>query len=167
MNDKLVKWKPSSRNAQKIDTALARIRGGQEIVPARSPSGGLAPSRQSIVTDLPRVCAIHGKPWSARYVMGGNGRWKYAQSIAVTEFLYRSQYAGNERQTVPGDDIGDERCAWCGASGHGSVLCTGCGHEVCYGGTVWNEFRCCCGHAGRITLENRDHTGVVPRLTGW
>ncbi|MGA2902545.1 MAG: hypothetical protein ABSD98_01835 [Candidatus Korobacteraceae bacterium] len=159
MNDKLVKYR--SPDAQRIDEALARIRG--EIIP--SCPGSLAPAQQSAV-DLPRFCAVHGKPYGSRYVWMGD-RWRYARPIAVTEAMYQSQYAESEKCEVPGDDIGEEKCGLCGATGYGSVLCGSCHREVCYGLTVWNVFRCCCGHEGKMQSTARNHTGIVPRLTGW
>src|ERR1700679_3592275 len=52
------------------------------------------------VVDLPRVCAVHDKPYVARYVMGADGRFRHGQTIKVTRALWRVQYEGNQNRCV-------------------------------------------------------------------
>lgn len=170
MSHEIVKWRPSN-TGRKIDEAIAEIRRCEirKAEPAeirqRQPEkfGNGTPGE---VLDLPRVCAIHDKPWSARYIRGRNGHFHYAQTVRVTEALYLSQYAecGNARQDLPVNDLGDETCPWCGASGFGAVRCGGCKRDVCYGRTVSGYFRCrpSCGHEGKIVRSNYRVAGISP-----
>jgi hypothetical protein len=160
--NELVKWKPPVSDAgRKIDAALERLRNGvrrAEASPLRKEE--IAPE----VVDLQRVCAVHDKPYAARYVRGRDGRYRYAQSIRVTESLYRAQYAESERLSVDTGFAGEETCAWCGASGFAAVRCTGCGTDVCYGKTVARYFRCrrSCGHEGKLVSGSFRHLGMRP-----
>jgi len=158
--NELVKWQPSEAG-RKIDAALARIRNG-------AAEGRLIPSRREEtapeVVDLQRVCAVHDKPYTARYVRGRDGRYRYAQSIRVTETLYRGQYAENEPLSVGNGFLAEECCAWCGASGFAAVHCTGCEADVCYGKTVARYFRCrkSCGREGNLVAGNFRQVGFRP-----
>ena len=170
MNDKLAVYR-------RIDTALAEIRRRREGLAVRDEAGlsRAAPASQIEVLDLPRMCGLHDRPWGARYLWGDDGRWHYAQSIIVTESLYRTQYARNETGVVSAAELGEETCPHCGARDRGGIHCRSCGHQVCTGRSVWEVrlgclyFRCrnSCGEAGEVILERRDHTGIVPRATGW
>jgi hypothetical protein len=169
MSKALVKWRgPAVDAGTKMDTALARLhrngdvetrRGQSALSPAPTPKGGE-------VVDLPRVCAVHDRPYAARYVAGTDGRFRHAQTIKVTEALYLGQYADGINQTrlVNSGDLGDETCPWCGASGFGSVRCGTCNREICYGKTVGRHFRCrdSCGGQGTMVSEYRTHEGVRP-----
>jgi len=169
MSKALVKWQPRDPGAgTKMDTALARLHRSGELETRRGQSAlSPAPSGTSgEVVDVPRECAVHGgKGYAARYIRGNDGRFRYAQSIRVTESLYLGQYADNaNRQLVPASDIGDETCPWCGASGFGSVRCGTCNREICYGKTTGKYFRCrdSCGGQGTMVSEFRAHEGVTP-----
>jgi hypothetical protein len=121
------------------------------------------------VVDLPRVCAVHDKPYVARYVMGADGRFRHAQTIKVTRALWRGQYEGNQnRCVVHSADIDDESCAWCGAHARGAVLCPECNAEVCRGRTVDNYFRCraSCQNEGMMVTGARTHEGLRPEIGG-
>lgn len=172
MSKELVKWKPPANGAgRKVDEALARIRRSEIVIQKAEPSEirraeVFGYGKPGEVLDLPRVCALHDKPYSARYIRGRNGHFHYAQTVRVTEALYLSQYAecGNTRQELPGDDLCDETCPWCGASGFGAVRCGRCKTDICYGRTVSGYFRCrsSCGHEGKIVRSNHRLTGLRP-----
>jgi hypothetical protein len=122
------------------------------------------------VVDLPRVCAVHDKPYVARYVMGTDGRFRHAQTIKVTRALWRGQYEGNEnRCRVPNADLDDECCAWCGAHGPGPVFCPTCNAEICYGLTAERYFRCrkSCKNEGRLGRPTATiQEGLRPEIGG-
>jgi hypothetical protein len=112
------------------------------------------------VIDLPRICAVHERPYSSRYVRKVSGIYIYSQPIKVTQFLWEGQYDGNEEiRKIPPDQLGQEICAWCGAHGHGSVICYKCRKEVCYGrceGKTDGKIGRCgpsCGGWGPITTD--------------
>jgi hypothetical protein len=118
------------------------------------------------VIDLPRICAVHDKPYAARYVRGNDGVFRHAQTIRVTETL-GEQYTGN--------GIGlsskywqEESCPWCGAHGSGSIQCGRCRYEICHGKTQGKFFRCrnSCGSSGNIVSEDRTQEGFKPSLRG-
>ena len=122
------------------------------------------------VVDLPRVCALHDRPYVARYVMGADGRFRHGQTIKVTRALWRGEYEGNQnRYCVPHADIDDESCAWCGAHGRGSFLCPVCRTEVCRGRTADRYFRCreSCGYEAPLgPVKVRAHEGLRPEIGG-
>jgi len=169
MGKALVKWQPREIEAgNRMDTALAKLRQGGELETRRGQSAlSPAPSGASgEVVDLPRVCAVHDKPYAARYVTGADGRFRYAQTIKVTEALYLEQYADsrNETRLVNSADLAEECCPWCGGHGFGSVRCGTCAREICYGKTTGRYFRCrdSCGGQGTMVTEFRTNEGVRP-----
>ncbi len=170
MSTELVKWKPANAG-RKIDEALARIRRSEIVIRRAEPSAvsvrkaePFGEGKPGEVVDLPRVCAIHDKPWAARYIRGRNGHFHHAQTLRVTEALYLSQYGESDRWEIPVSDVGDETCPWCGASGFGAVRCGGCKHDVCYGRTVSGYFRCraSCGGEGKIVRSHYRLLGQSP-----
>lgn len=129
------------------------------------PRSVAAPPYPGLLVDLPRKCAVHGKPYAARYVRGKDGVFSLGSMIDVTGPLYVRQYAGNHNTViVPGSNLEDETCPLCGASGRGSVLCNACKSEVCYGRTAGNYFRChpSCPGEGVLGPLPRVHYGVTP-----
>lgn len=175
MAGELVKWNggklvrvspPVADNRRVVEAALALLRPrGAQTRPPMGRAVAVASVSAGDPVDLPRICAVHDKPYAARYVMGADGRFRRGPMIEVTEPLYLRQYAGNAiRRRVPTSDIADETCPWCGASGFGAVLCTGCNFEICYGRTAGRFFRCrtSCGHAGNMAQLPRTHEGVTP-----
>jgi hypothetical protein len=173
MNE-LVKWKPDDGAAKRIDRAMQLIRarpslGGHDVElvqEARHLPVARDASLVKGVVDLLRVCAVHDRPWAARYVAGDGGIFHYADSVAITETLFRRQYAGGKRVIVPSSCIGEETCAWCGVSRTGAVYCPACKSLVCYGRTVVKEFRCrpSCGNAGRLEPTHITYEGIVPEV---
>jgi hypothetical protein len=167
MSKEVVKWHPAALvPGSKMDTALAKLRQTEQVERrARQTPPALSP-RAGEVVDLPRMCAVHDKPYTARYVAGGDGCFHYAQTIRVTEALFLEQYADSVGQTrlLQGNELAEEFCPWCGAHGCGSVRCGSCGKEVCYGKTVGRYFRCrdSCGGQGTMVPEARTHQGVTP-----
>jgi hypothetical protein len=127
------------------------------------------------VVDLFRGCAVHdGRISAARYIKGNDGKFRYAQSIRVTESLYRLQYEANQN-AVGSRDITDqiEECAWCGATGlgPGPIHCPRCEAAgrismVCWGKTVGMLFRCCrtCGMEGHLVHRRIDSKGLNPHV---
>lgn len=124
------------------------------------------PRRGGEVVDLPRICALHDKPYAARYIAGDDGRFRYAQTIKVTDALYLEQYADRvgEVRLLQGSELAEEFCPWCGGHGRGSVCCGTCGKEICYGKSVGRYFRCrdSCGGQGTMVPQARMHAGVTP-----
>jgi hypothetical protein len=174
MSGEMVKWRgglpvpsPVDENRRAISEALALLKPS----PARSNFAEVVHAAE--VVDLPRVCAVHDRPYAARYVIGQEGRYRFAQTIRVTEALFALQYADSTlRAVLPCESLADETCPWCGASGFAAVLCGRCGAEVCYGKTTGRDFRCraSCGHKSTMSSEPRTLRGVVPGLArrgGW
>ena len=177
MASEIIKANPNNRSLahrtlarQTMIDALARLRRTGEHLKKHEQDRltRLAPHVPSEIVDLPRMCAVHDRPYAARYVRASNGRYRYAQSVKVTEAVFLSQYADslNDVCNVPSNDIGEETCAWCAASGSGSVLCGSCKKEVCYGKTTGRFFRCrvSCGGEGNMVSGHRRYNGVSPRL---
>ncbi len=161
----LVKWKPPvSEASRKVDEALARIRRCDVVQKVVAPER----TRAGDVVDLPRICAVHDKPYVARYIAGRDGRFHHAQTFRVTQDLWEGQYQGNENvRPFPSGDLGDEGCPWCGAHSMGwtgPVNCTRCGAKVCFGRTAKNYFRCrpSCNEEGYLKACNVRQSGVVP-----
>lgn len=168
MAGELVKWKPGLPAKPSPETQRRVISEALELLRSplarRNRTGGAA--RADEIADLQRMCAVHTMPYAARYILGTDGRFRHAQTVRVTEALYLGQYAESCRSCVVAtEDIGDESCPWCGASGFGAVLCSRCHTEVCYGRTTGRFFRCHCGHQGNMVSEARLHAGVTPRLS--
>jgi hypothetical protein len=175
MSRELVKWhggklvpSPIAESRRAISEALALVKPSS----AWSNRADVCTCGVAEIVDLPRICAVHDKPFAARYVTGDDGRYRHAQTIRVTEALYLTQYADAAQRTlVPTEAIADETCPWCGASGFGAVLCRKCRAEVCYGKTAGRFFRCrdSCGHKGSMSSEDRTHKGIVPGIVrrGW
>jgi hypothetical protein len=127
--------------------------------------GVISPGAGDVI-DLPRICAVHDKPYAARYVRGNDGVFRHAQTIRITETL-GDQYSGN--------GIGlsskywqEESCPWCGGHGAGGIRCGRCRYEICYGKTQGRFFRCrsSCGSSGNIVSEDRTQEGLRPSLQG-
>lgn len=176
MAGELVKWiggqlvKPKSPGEKRrlIGDALALFRPAP-VLPARTNgNGSTAIMRAGDVVDLPRICAVHDRPYAARYVIGADGRYRHAQTIKVTEALFLGQYAGNpHKAVVPCEATADETCPWCGASGFGSIRCGVCHCEICYGRTAGLFFRCrpSCPGQGNMVWISEPHEGVKPSET--
>lgn len=176
MSRELVKWlggklvpSPIAENRRVLTEALTLVRPAPL---ARGNAAGLpafASGEPGQIVDVPRRCAVHeDRIYAARYVRGADGRFHHAQTIKVTEALFLAQYADTTRgAVVPGRDMADEICPWCGASGFGSVYCGICRFEICYGRTTGRYFRCrpSCPNKGNMTMDNRSHEGVTPKET--
>jgi len=155
---------------QAMSNALIRLRQGGELLKPRDAQAQVtyAPSRQSgAIIDLPRICAVHDKPYASRYIRCANGRFRYAQAIRITERLCDQYEANlNDVRVMPREDCQDETCPWCGAYGFGSILCGWCRAEVCYGRTNGEHFRCrpSCGAESKLLSDNRPMRGLTPSL---
>lgn len=161
----LVKWRASSPARKKMDDALATYKPRPLEVKA-PPQPAPIETTPLTVVDLPRICALHNRFYVARYIREGNGKWKHAQTIRVTEILYHLQYQGNGSGACVEGSLSDETCPWCGASGFGAVLCSKCHSEICYGLTTLGYFRCRRGCPGKGWIKRlpRIERGAVPRL---
>jgi hypothetical protein len=118
------------------------------------------------VIDVPRICAVHDKPFVARYIADGCGGFHYSQSIRLKESL-RDQYATHEEHSVviSSDACEEEDCAWCGAKGDGAVHCGRCHANICYGRTDAKDyFRCrpSCGSQGPLQERRWAMRGAAP-----
>lgn len=176
MSGALVKWnggqmvKPSpvGRCRAAREAALALLRPAP-VLPARTNGNGSpAIMRAGDVVDVPHICSVREEPYVARYVIGADGRYRYAQTIKVTEALFLGLYAGNpHRAVVPCEATAEETCPWCGASGFGSIRCGVCHCEICYGRTAGLFFRCrpSCPGQGNMVWISEPHEGVKPSET--
>jgi hypothetical protein len=166
MSKALVKWRPAElQPGSKMDAALAELRRTRQVERRGSPAPPALSPRDGDVVDLPRVCAVHDKPYAARYVAGADGQFHYAQTIKVTEALYLEQYADSlPQRQLYGAELAEEFCPWCGGHGRGSVRCGSCGKEICYGKTAGRYFRCrdSCGGQGTMVAQARTHAGITP-----
>jgi hypothetical protein len=148
-----------------MDTALARLREQTEPqIWRRHPSKPSA-LRPGDIIDLARICAVHDKPYAARYIADSAGRFSHSQTIRVTEALYLEQYAdGGDTLALQSDDLAEEFCPWCGGHGRGSIRCATCRREICFGRTTGRYFRCraSCGGQGTMVSQARTHAGVRP-----
>lgn len=179
MAGELVKWKPAGELARrKIDQALELVGKALEsqAPPGKSPvirtePVVVVPEAHVEIVDLARVCAVHDRPYAARY-QRIDGRFRLAQTFIVTDMMWQAQYSNQYDRKfarVSGRDLGDEHCPWCGAHstflGHpGPVYCTECTARVCYGRTVDNYFRCraSCRCEGKLEATARhEETGIV------
>lgn len=141
-----------------IDLALSRIARPAIKQQQLRPTGKAEP------IDLPRICAVHDRPYMSRYIDNGkgftyHGPIKFTPSIAL-------QY--REKNLVEFSQFGHETCAWCGAEGYAAVRCEHCQAEICYGKTDINQVFCCrpsCGSMGPLQYDGRRSVGVRPALS--
>jgi hypothetical protein len=120
----------------------------------------------SNVIDLPRVCAVKKKLWTARHFKpAGQGFHTYLRSN-VAESWRIATYAGPENWGLPPTtlQLGIELCPHCGAytrdGSLGSVWCPNCDQFVCYGLTTpQGYFTCQCGHSGWLVRGNTRRDG--------
>ena len=168
MNTALVKSNGPQTALQRLNAAIERVQQRQIIPPT---SGSTLPARgfTSLTVEpieLPRICALYVKPQVARY-LPFDGRLEYARSIPVTDHLFQGVYEGNQDTRIfHPDDLGFERCAWCGAADDhwkGAIHCLECGRWLCFGTTVRNFFTCPCGHKGYLQPKATMSKGIVPR----
>jgi hypothetical protein len=160
MPNELQKWTPMEVKLAELRRCRLAQRQGATQQPAVSAEG-----KPGEVVDLLRICAVHDKPYMARYVRGAQGCFEYAQTIQVTELLYRGQYADRSNTaSLGGSELAVEICAWCGASGRGSIRCGTCLAEICYGKVVRNYFLCrpSCDGKGEMKSTLRKHSGIRP-----
>jgi hypothetical protein len=152
-----------------MTNALARLRqGGGLARPDEAETRVVAPAEAGTIIDLPRICAVHDKPYASRYIRDRNGRFRYAQAIRITERLC-DQYDGHlhDVRMLPREDCQDETCPWCGAYGFGSILCGACNAEICYGRSNGRYFRCrpSCGDEGLMEASQKPMRGLAPSLS--
>jgi hypothetical protein len=151
MAGELVKYRPSDLS-RKIDTALERIRAKQIVARISAVD----------VVELPRICCMRKKPYTARYIVDGE-KLLYSRSIRIYRGLDEVKYVEGLGVTVTAQQIGSERCAWCAAVGWGALRCGRCKSLVCYGKSTDDWMRCYCGYEGRVIEENFDEQGIIPQ----
>ena len=164
----LVKWNGQLASLRKLEKALAR---DEQRLPAPLPArtSALAPASTAKLpprVDVVRICAQHeGNPWMAVYLLNAEGGYDYSSSVAVSNTLYRTQYAPGVSEGIVWDSrwIDEETCALCGVAGR-SVRCGRCRQLVCRGRSTGQYFRCACGSEGWIQTTTLEHLGMIPRL---
>ncbi len=177
MGNEIQKWTPiENRIAELRRCQLARRQaGGSETVEDRFPDQVVDHVRSGELVDLLRVCAVHDRPYIARYIKAADGRYHYSQTIQITKRSHREQYRDTSMgvQVSSRDLVGEESCAWCRAraeeTGHTrSVLCGGCHMEICYGRTTADGYFHCrlsCGTHGELGHpSNRPQQGFRPEI---
>ena len=160
MSNSLEKWH-ASNDVRRIEKALAVARQRQVVTPVQ-----FSAALSGEIVDFPRICAVHDRPYVARYISDRAGCFRLSQTIRISKDLFESQYADGVLRAVQSLETSDESCPWCGGHGFGSVHCHACDKQVCYGRTVSRYFHCrpSCGGEGKIIREARRHSGVTPCL---
>jgi hypothetical protein len=153
--------RPSQEVRRVVSVEIRRIDAAQVMHQRRE-------MQSRSVVDLPQTCAVHVRPELARYVKFD--RFHYAQSIRLTQSLYRFAYEDNDRVcSVPTEDLEEETCAWCGAVGVGGLWClrAGCGLRLCWGTAIHKFARCPCGNDGPIrNVVSESVGGMHPFIGG-
>jgi hypothetical protein len=168
--------------SESIEKSLAILRGeklpaAREVLPSvrrvvNPPPGpsGFRHVAAPLPNDLPRradllrICALHGRPWAAVYMLDYD-KYEYSSSIQITQTLYRTQYGPGCQETVVWDSrwITEETCPWCGVTskpfrcGKCKQLSGGCMSTGMY-------FRCFCGAEGMAELLAFEHVGFIPKI---
>jgi hypothetical protein len=154
---------------------IRRQGGASETVEDRFPNQRVDHCRSGEVVDLLRVCAVHDRPYIARYIKAPDGRYHYSQTIQVTNRSHREQYKATSTGILVAstDLVGEESCAWCRArgdevGGSKSVLCHGCHVEICFGRTTADGYFHCrpnCGSHGQLGRPiHRPQQGFRPEV---
>lgn len=124
------------------------------------------------VVDVVHLCAVHGKPYIARYARNDDtGFFSYVTSIRPP--------APNSNQlpgpSIPAREIQLDRrslpqtCAWCGSGARrwktstiSEIHCGRCEFWVCTGRFTDGRFRCSdrCGNSGELSGESTPLSGV-------
>src|SRR5580698_5743895 len=94
-----------------MSNALARLRQGGGIAKTDRAQPVVQPPpshARGAIVDLPRICAVHDKPYASRYIRDAKGRFRYAQAIRITDRLC-DQYAANlsDVRVMPREDCQD------------------------------------------------------------
>jgi hypothetical protein len=181
MGNEIQKWTPiENRLAELRRCQLARRQvGASETVEDRFQDQLAVGASRGEVIELLRVCAVHDRPYLARYIMGTDGCFHYAQSVKLSHQLYRDQCEDNPNSIEVNTSqlTGYESCAWCRADGEQlgqkiGVRCGGCGRVVCFGRTVsagrYFYCRSSCGSEGQLPRHGiswSEH-GIRPEIRG-
>ena len=114
------------------------------------------PLAKEPIMDLPRVCAITGLLWTARYERKhGDSHYRYLRSTVAESYQCVTHYGPENWRTIPNVFLGIEVCPQCGGFTNngsvGAVWCPGCRQNVCFGHTSRSGyFVCCCGFHGQL-----------------
>lgn len=173
----IVKWNPNLAVSRRIEEAL-------ELVNQKAPavrrveqsrplwgSNLLAPQTATAlpqVVAMPRVCTIVGNPYAAYYPLSPDGAYRYSRSGQLNKASLRELFSGVgvSKYRMRSEDIDEENCPWCGASGQGAVHCTRCDAFTCWGSVVDNRFWRCrpsCGFSSELVRRAVEHIGIIPR----
>lgn len=159
---------PVTAARKAMNDALVHLRGGATIELRPQETRIIPPSRTAgEIVDLPRVCAVHDRPYVARYIRNSGKKFELAQTFRIEEWQCDQYVAGkHEMRGVPASDCQEESCPWCGAHGFGAVHCEACDGQVCHGRTnrATRYFRCrdSCGSSGTLTPDKRTMCGLAP-----
>ena len=153
--------------ARRVDQALAVLRTQRLAhIPPPPPAKVIAmtPDQHARYLELLRICCIRGETYVSRYMHKARGRYDYASSTPIPKAHYRLIYAAGVEAAgvVPSEDIHDETCPYCQASGE-PILCMACKNETCWGSVVLNYHRCWCGHEGEMSSKPRQFPGFRPK----
>jgi hypothetical protein len=116
---------------------------------------------------LPRACSSVDQPVAAYYVHDGR-RYRYARSGQLSQAVYQASFCGPGHQIVevPGSDIGEELCPYCGTSAP-VLFCDYCKTWICRSKVV-NGYAWCrksCGAHGPLIKESTPRNiGMIPRV---
>jgi hypothetical protein len=119
-------------------------------------------TREDIVA-MPRMCAKHGRAWTALYEAKGNGHYRLKDCERVTGAKGAS---GGTAKQIPLDLIDGrwfrrEKCPWCGADN--LIHCGMCEAFVCSGRVRGDHFRCtdACGFGAVMAGSYSSFTGTA------
>ena len=108
MGNEIQKWTPREGRIAELrryqETRL-QVKTNSRLIPANNLPGE--------VIDLLRICAVHDKPYVARYILGADGVYRFSQTIQITKRSHRDQYEGNAQSHLVDSRnfAGDEACA--------------------------------------------------------
>jgi hypothetical protein len=124
-------------------------------------------SNESAMAAVPRWCAVHDRRYVAWY-RREDGRYMHTNTARLTADIVRGGFSGELISTslrIAGEAI--EICPWCGTSGSAAILCGRCGQWSCYGrsdGDYYHRCRPSCGGHGKISPDDLEVRGVIPRM---
>jgi hypothetical protein len=170
MANEIQKWIPMEVRIAE----LRRFQQARRLIETPPPVTSLKCNPGEVV-DLLRFCALHDRPYVARYIQGGEGSYRFSQAIQVTRRSHRDQYERNAQSLLVNsrDLTGDEVCAWCRARGEElgfskSIWCGNCHCQICFGRTTADGYFHCrtsCGSEGQLGRPtDRPQQGFRPEI---
>jgi hypothetical protein len=181
MSNEIQKWTPIENKLAELRRCQLARQQRETVQPSQGSSRSMlsGDASRGEVIELLRVCAVHDRPYLARYIKGADGRFHYAQSVKLSHQSYRDQYEDNPDgvEVHTSQLTGYESCAWCRADGEQlgqkiGVRCGGCGSVVCFGRTVsagrYFYCRSSCGSEGQLPRQgiSWSEQGNRPEIRG-